>query len=386
MSGRGKGGKGLGKGGAKRHRKILRDNIQGCSIPDKRRRQDSVAALGAHSDPSLPNETLITIFHGLAPSVLTRLARYPHLASGVKRFQLRWTSQRETQHTHGMYLEMALLDISQAIGCMTTLEVLDLSLGLADYYSTSVLPHAQHTFPLLHQISLSGLGHYPQNALNPFLNAVPSIHHLRLTDSREQLLVLPCALPSLVSFCGCPRAAATVLPGRPVQSLALIGQDYVTDVDLSQMALTSVPLRYLDLSAMSVTPTLLRNVSRFLSTVESLKVKLALRHTLHYALSGIRLLAALSHPLGAFQRLSTLDLSPTHIDGDGLRSLDGNGAEESSICQSWHTACPSLRRVVFPSKTEWLYKQESGTWVPVLDQGSRRRPLWSPSTKKFAAP
>ena len=27
MSGRGKGGKGLGKGGAKRHRKVLRDNI-----------------------------------------------------------------------------------------------------------------------------------------------------------------------------------------------------------------------------------------------------------------------------------------------------------------------------------------------------------------------
>ena len=32
MSGRGKGGKGLGKGGAKRHRKILRDNIQVSSI------------------------------------------------------------------------------------------------------------------------------------------------------------------------------------------------------------------------------------------------------------------------------------------------------------------------------------------------------------------
>ena len=28
MSGRGKGGKGLGKGGAKRHRKVLRDNIK----------------------------------------------------------------------------------------------------------------------------------------------------------------------------------------------------------------------------------------------------------------------------------------------------------------------------------------------------------------------
>jgi hypothetical protein len=32
MSGRGKGGKGLGKGGAKRHRKILRDNIQGMGM------------------------------------------------------------------------------------------------------------------------------------------------------------------------------------------------------------------------------------------------------------------------------------------------------------------------------------------------------------------
>ncbi|MQM11121.1 hypothetical protein Taro_044024 [Colocasia esculenta] len=31
MSGRRKGGKGLGKGGAKRHRKVLRDNIQGIT-------------------------------------------------------------------------------------------------------------------------------------------------------------------------------------------------------------------------------------------------------------------------------------------------------------------------------------------------------------------
>ncbi|KAK6049704.1 core histone H2A/H2B/H3/H4 [Cooperia oncophora] len=33
MSGRGKGGKGLGKGGARRHRKVLRDNIQGITKP-----------------------------------------------------------------------------------------------------------------------------------------------------------------------------------------------------------------------------------------------------------------------------------------------------------------------------------------------------------------
>ena len=37
MSGRGKGGKGLGKPGAKRHRKVLRDNIQGITKPAIRR-------------------------------------------------------------------------------------------------------------------------------------------------------------------------------------------------------------------------------------------------------------------------------------------------------------------------------------------------------------
>ena len=37
MAGRGKGSKGLGKGAAKRHRKILRDNIQGITKPAIRR-------------------------------------------------------------------------------------------------------------------------------------------------------------------------------------------------------------------------------------------------------------------------------------------------------------------------------------------------------------
>jgi len=37
MSGRGKGGKGLGQGGAKRHRKVFRDNIQGITKPAIRR-------------------------------------------------------------------------------------------------------------------------------------------------------------------------------------------------------------------------------------------------------------------------------------------------------------------------------------------------------------
>ena len=37
MTGRGKGGKGLGKAGAKRHRKLMKDNIQGITKPAIRR-------------------------------------------------------------------------------------------------------------------------------------------------------------------------------------------------------------------------------------------------------------------------------------------------------------------------------------------------------------
>merc|ERR1712203_1092413 len=50
MSGRGKGGKGLGKGGAKRHRKVLRDNIQGITKPAIRRlaRRGGVKRISGH--------------------------------------------------------------------------------------------------------------------------------------------------------------------------------------------------------------------------------------------------------------------------------------------------------------------------------------------------
>ncbi len=51
----GKGGKGLGKGGAKRHRKILRDNIQGITKPAIRRlaRRGGVKRISASMCPSI---------------------------------------------------------------------------------------------------------------------------------------------------------------------------------------------------------------------------------------------------------------------------------------------------------------------------------------------
>ena len=52
----GKGGKGLGKGGAKRHRKILRDNIQGITKPAIRRlaRRGGVKRISASMSMSYP--------------------------------------------------------------------------------------------------------------------------------------------------------------------------------------------------------------------------------------------------------------------------------------------------------------------------------------------
>jgi hypothetical protein len=52
----GKGGKGLGKGGAKRHRKILRDNIQGITKPAIRRlaRRGGVKRISASKSTSTP--------------------------------------------------------------------------------------------------------------------------------------------------------------------------------------------------------------------------------------------------------------------------------------------------------------------------------------------
>ena len=53
--------------------------------------------------------------------------------------------------------------------------------------------------------------------------------------------------------------------------------------------------------------------------------------------------------LGAFPALRQLDLSPTSVDGVGR----GNALEESALCTTWARACPALRRVVFPSRSEW---------------------------------
>ena len=128
--------------------------------------------------------------------------------------------------------------------------------------------------------------------------------HLRLADCYEVLALGAADLPCLRTFRGSAPTAASVLPGRPVQLLSLVGHEFVTERDLQRIACTSVRIRWLDLSSMSVTPLLLRDISRHLFGVEFLILQLALRHTLHHALSGIVSHAMFPLPPSPFFRAS----------------------------------------------------------------------------------
>ncbi|KAI8985729.1 hypothetical protein BD414DRAFT_508113 [Trametes punicea] len=382
------------------------------------------------SAAQLPNETLHAIFENLSPGSLATVIRTshrfrliaervlyssitiveslphraptpintaicantllsrPHLSEIVRRLTIRWQTDPGPREPFVAAAELALALLHRALQTLVHLEQLELALGLTGGTLDARVVLEGCTFPALRVFALSGVGrgslspklyHPPPapeggNALGAsvahFLAATPSIEHVRLLDCYETLEVPPQALPHLATFRGSAIAAASVLPGRPVQSLGLVGHEFITERDLQRIARTSVPVRYLDLSMMSVTPTLLRDISRHLgAVVEVLKVKLALRHTLHFALSGIlihrnvsspqSLLAGLSPVLGAFPALHQLDLSPTPVDGIGR----GNALEESALCTTWARACPALRSVVFPSHTEWRRDGLADVWV-----------------------
>ncbi|OBZ66848.1 hypothetical protein A0H81_13125 [Grifola frondosa] len=344
----------------------------------------------------LPNETLSAIFENVQPHALTHLLRVS------RRFSL--IAERILYSTIVIFETLprsAPVPYKTARCCKTILQrphlaevVKKFSIrwqtdsGPRDEYMPTISPRGildECGFPALRVFALSGVGRgslpakfhpTPTPPIEWFLAATPSILHLRLTDYHEPMHLTPGDLPHLASFRGPAIAAGSVLPGRPVQLLGLVGHEFVTVGDLARMAQTSAPLRRLDLSAMSVTPLLLRDVAAHLSGVVSLRVRLALRHTLHFSLSGIvssplcplparltlgaqSLLAGLTPVLGAFAALRELDLSPTSIDGIG----PGNALEEQTLCATWGRGCPSLHQVIFPSKTEWTLSPEH-VWIP----------------------
>jgi hypothetical protein len=310
---------------------------------------------GIHGMPAVPAVTL---------RCCETLSSYPHLAEYVRRFHVRW--QTEAIESPALLLLIAQNIAKSLVPTFQHLDSLELSFGLADYVVPALLaarrmPTAASAafllpfrLPDLRSLALHGIGEPPE----PVLRNHPALLHLKLGDYARPLRLLPTDVPRLRSFRGHPATAASVLPGRPIEALGLVGLDPATESDLARIAAGS-RVRSLDLSGTSVTPTVLRSVSRHLSHVEWLKVRLALRHTLHYALSGIRILTALTTVLSDFCNLRDLDLSPTNAMH---YYADQNALEEQRLCVAWMRACPSLRRVVFPSRAEWTLS-EGGTWT-----------------------
>ncbi|KAJ7623245.1 hypothetical protein FB45DRAFT_99894 [Roridomyces roridus] len=361
---------------------------------------------------SLPNETLVAVLDGLPASVLADVARVsrrlnavaerllysaisitdllsgsspvpartlqccrsilsrPHLVDTIKRLHIRWHGDFRSLSPHA--LAAACTNVGIALQTLVALEGLDIFLGPANLANVPHNPvHAIERILgscALPSLRFCSLGAEWSKDVRPYTDILPAflstacrLTHLKLSDHHQPILALSHgALPALFYFRGSPYTAASLLPGRPVQYLALIGQDSdVSPENLRQIALTSAPLRSLDLSAMQVRPILLRHISIHLAApLEILKVRLALRHTLHYALSGIALLAGLSSVLANFPHLLCFDLSPTEIDGGRQANL----TEEASLCADWSRACPSLTRIVFPSGNQWRLAGD-GSWV-----------------------
>ena len=243
------------------------------------------------------------------------LSAHPHLAEYVRRFHLLW--ETDAVESPLFLLRLAHHIARTLVPTFVHLDSLELSFDLAPHFLESppndILslehppPNRKHhsteqqqqqqqlhllllppiCLPSLRTLALRGIGIPPSHELERILHDHPKLLHLRLSDYHRALHLSPTDIPQLRSFRGHPATAASILPGRPVQALALVGCDLATEEDLARIAAGSIPVRALDLSGMSVTPTLFRSVSRHLSHVEWLKVRLALRHTLHYALSGI---------------------------------------------------------------------------------------------------
>jgi len=274
--------------------------------------------------------------------------------------------------TSSSHFELAstLSKLADALRTLSSLESLELRLGPANQKHDPSIPHVVERiirgchFPQLVSCSLGsdwtkGSPCYSDD-LDKFLGSLHILRHLKLSDRHTPLNIPPTALQVLSSFYGSPATSVGLLPGRPIQYLALVGDDY--DVNeravLVRLASTTLPLRSLDLSAMSVRPILMSNIATYLPTVETLKVRLALRHTLHYALSGIRILTGLSSVLCRYHQLIHLDLSPTIVAG----APGANMEQELGLCREWGKSCPSLKKITFPSQTSWEIASD-GLWL-----------------------
>lgn len=274
---------------------------------------------------SLPNETLITILHYLSPPSLvalirsckrlqgvcerllysdidieesvdgdpqaivtpfktdgccTAVRRRPYLATAIKRISIRWTRDR-ARSRHQVLLAPGIASSLRCLLHMASyIDTLELHLaGFRGSYREILEGCAFR----LRVLALSG----PENVeVEWFLQLQSGVAHLHLADQHRPLRLRNFDLPFLESFRGDARAAATIVPGRPIRALALSGHE-PTEQSLIACGHSKHPIRRLDLGNLSITPTQLLIISKHLTAPETLRIRLALRHTLHFTFSGM---------------------------------------------------------------------------------------------------
>lgn len=209
----------------------------------------------------------------------TTIIRNQYLTSFIKKFHVRWTTNRVRIPEGGLPQEVVEW-LRRVLQRSVHIESLELHLaGFSGFYQEIL----DGCFFQLRYLSLSGPTNKP---IEWFLHYQPTLVHLYLGDQHLPLDLLPEDLPLLEWFRGDLITAASVLPFRPVTALSLIGRELTEDY-LRAFSCSSTPIRVLDLGGLSITPMQLVMISKHLPALESLRMKLALRHTLHFTFSGM---------------------------------------------------------------------------------------------------
>lgn len=212
----------------------------------------------------------------------TAIARRPYLAHCVRRFVVRWTRDRARKHHECLLAPNVLRTLHFLLRAATQIEVLELHLaGLPQRFDFNTLL-AGASFRL-RRLALSGSADAP---IESFLRSQSLISYLHLPDHRNPLALRPQDIPLLETFRGDLHCAGSVIPGRPVSTVILSGHEPSGQL-LAPLGYSTRPIRRLDLSALSITPTQLLTISKHLTALETLRMRLALRHTLHFTFSGM---------------------------------------------------------------------------------------------------
>lgn len=247
--------------------------------------------------------------HILIQEPLPRSSPFPHrtqrccetllarrdLHNTVRRFTVRWQTDISVREQYEPFVKPVLFSLNRLLRVLTQLESLDFALDLVGVpvHVRTLLGGVR--LPSLRLFALYGIGpgsipvkHSPDAlVLQQFLASAPALEHLMLGDLHSALELATDDLPLLTAFKGTATTAASIVPGRAVHHLALVGQDQIPPTTLIELARGCTPVHTLDLSAVSVTPNTLKDIAHYLEGIEHLKVRFALRHTLHHSFTGI---------------------------------------------------------------------------------------------------